>query len=309
MKDISGRNNPPFGKFLSPFLTSDKSDFLEFASERRLRNLAMSIPSHGHHQLESTTQQCIRATIHATQDYLSEIVRGLSIANPDAARWLVVSSSGLDAIEWLNRTRDTQYGWIPTYPVTGHITCGKYLTPPHYGMTPAEPAITLSVNRCDDHGNADFFLTFSVSQAVEMRALLLIMNDLGGLWSTFENIFGVTAFTSIPLPDEVDSSEGTQWGCREYVEAFIEHVVDNPNNDDDCFETIDLEFALKENNPLYVPVVAAAALLRAFSFYFSSLHYKAKDKKNCRSEAKDLIISAIETGATNRYYIEKEAGE
>ncbi len=137
--------------FFTPLMVSESSDFLKLSGENRLRALAKTIPSHGHHQLHSVTQSCISATIHATQEYLSQLITGLSLTNPNLGRFLVVSSSGLNAISWLEQTKDSQHGWIPNYPVSGYITFGMLKTPPTYGLGPLEPAIQLYVNRSDDN--------------------------------------------------------------------------------------------------------------------------------------------------------------
>lgn len=286
--------------FLNPFLISEQCDLLAPFSEKRLQTLAKSIPAHGHHQPVSATQSCISATIHATQEYLSQLITGLSLANPSLARFLVVSTSGLDAIQWLKKTSNTCHGWIPIYPVTGFITFGRLQMPPSFGRTPLEPSVVVSVNRSDDGGNPDFLVEFTVSDADDMRALSMLFNDAGDLWDKFEDIFSVTPFTSIPLPDEVDS--GTELSCREYLSLFLKNVVDKA--DDGCLEGFELQFSTDKCDSPKFQIAAAIAVLNAFGLYLN--HKKVHSHKERRTMLLGIISAAIKTGIENDYWIEKE---
>lgn len=281
--------------FFTPLMVSESSDFLKLSGENRLRALAKTIPSHGHHQLHSVTQSCISATIHATQEYLSQLITGLSLTNPNLGRFLVVSSSGLNAISWLEQTKDSQHGWIPNYPVSGYITFGMLKTPPTYGLGPLEPAIQLYVNRSDDNCE-DFAVDFSVSDADHMRFLSMLIKDSGALWEQFESLFGVTPSTSVPLPEEVESEQGTELSCRDYLSAFIKHVVDKADDEDTCLESFDLQFLVKKTNNLHGPIVAAIALFEAYSLYLHSshvIHHKVR-----QSMVIAILKAAINTGIT-----------
>ena len=279
--------------FFNPLLVSESSDFLKLSCESRLRALAKAIPSHGHHQLYSVTQYCISATVHATQEYLTQIIRGLSLTNPNLGRLLVVSSSGLNATSWLERTKDSQHGWIPNYPVRGGVTFGLLETPPGYGRVPFEPAIQLHVDRIDDDGE-DFAVEFSVSDAEHMRCLSMLINDSGALWDQFESLFGVRPFTPIPLPEEVVNQLGAEFSCRDYLTAFIRHIVDKSDDEDDCLESFDLQFLVKQTSSLNVPVVAAIALFNAYSLYIHGSD--AIEHEVRQSMVVDILRSAINTG-------------
>ncbi len=294
MKNINPSRDQ-YEKHKNPFLVSEPSDCLRLIGENRLRMLAMTIPSHGHHQLETTTQGCISATIHATQEFLSQLVSGLALTNPSAARHLVVSSSGLDAIDWLDRTRDSEHGWLPNYPVSGYITRGTLSGAPHFGRSPLEAAVTLQANRSNDTESDDFLVHFSVAEAEDMRHLSMLMDDAGDLWDEFENTFGVTPFTSIPLPEDVESQSDKRESCRNYATAFVEYVVAKDDGDS-CLETFDLEFTIKQKTPLHEPIVAAIALLNAFSLYQYSIQTMNRD--NCHSKALEELESAIRTGSS-----------
>lgn len=285
-------NGDQLDQFLNPHLVSEPSDFLNLKGEGRLRMLAKTIPSHGHHQLVSTTQGCISSTVHATQEFLSQVVSGLSLTNPSAATNIVVSSSGLNAINWLERTENENGGWLPNYPVSGYITFGLMPDAPRYGRSPFEPAITLCVNRSDDDCE-DFLVRFSVADSEDMRLLAMLLSEAGDLWDKFEHVFGVSPSTSIPLPKAVESQIGERTRCREYASAFIEHIV-AVADEDDCLETFELEFSTKQNTPLHEPIVAAIALLNAFSLYRYSV--ETMDLHKSRSEALKEIESAVETG-------------
>lgn len=307
MKNISPSSNE-LERYMNPYLVSEPTDFLRLVGESRLRALAKTIPSHGHHQLETITQGCISATIHATQEFLSQLVIGLSLSNPNTVSGLIVSSSGLDSISWLNCTKDDQHGWLPNCPVTGFITRGALSSPPEFGMSPLEPAVTLNIKRCDDKLDDkldDFLVRFSVADAEDMRLLAKLMVDAGDLWDAYEHIFSVTPFTSIPLLEEVDISPNKRGGCRDYAAAFIEQIVDNAD-EEDCLETFDLEFAVKQNAPLHEPIVASVALLNAFSFYRYSV--RNIDHDNYHAKAMKELKSAIKTGALARHidYVEDQ---
>ncbi len=287
--------------FLNPFLISEQCDLLAPFGEKRLLTLAKSIPAHGHHQPVSATQSCISATIHATQEYLSQLLTGLSLTDPSLARFLVVSTSGLDAIQWLKQTSDTCHGWIPNYPVKGCITFGRSKMPPTYGKQPLEPSVVVSFNRGDDDGNPDFLVEFTVSDADDMRALSMLIHDAGDVWDKFEDLFSVTPFTSIPLPDDVDSGE--QLSCREYLSLFLKNVVDKAD-DDNCLESFDLQFSTdKCDSPKY-QIAAAIAVLNAFGLYLN--HKKVCSQKERRTMLIGIISAAIKIGIENHYWIEKE---
>lgn len=68
--------------FISPELESEPSDFIRLPGESRLRSLAKTIPSHSHHQLEASTQAYISATLHATQEYLTQVVEAQRLHLP-----------------------------------------------------------------------------------------------------------------------------------------------------------------------------------------------------------------------------------
>lgn len=278
--------------FLNPLMVSERSDFLKLPGENRLRALAKTIPAFGHHQLHSATQSCISATIHATHEYLSQVITGLSLTNPILPKILEVSSSGLDALSWLKRTQDNPTGWIPNYPVSGYITFGMLKTPPTYGMGPFEPAIHLFVNRSDDNGD-DFALDFIVSDAKHMRLLGMLINDAGELWEQFETLFGIKPFSHIPLPDEVEIHSDLEKSCREYLSAFIKHVVDKADKDS-CLESFDLQFTMNNTSALHGPIVAAVALFEAYSLYLHRAHVIAPKKR--RVMAIDILAAAINTG-------------
>lgn len=206
-----------------------------------------------------------------------------------------MSSSGLNAISWLERTKDSQHGWIPNYPVRGYITFGMLKTPPTYGLGPLEPAIQLYVNRSDDNCE-DFAVDFSVSIADHMRFLNMLIKDSGALWEQFESLFGVTPFTSIPLPEEVESEPGTELSCRDYFSAFIKHVVDKADDEDSCLESFDLQFLVKKTSYLHGPIVAAIALFEAYSLYLHSSHVIRHEVR--QSMVIDILTAAINTGIT-----------
>lgn len=290
------------GKSYNPLITSEKLDLIKLSGENRLRALAMTIPSSGHYQHASATQSCISATIHATYEYLSQLIAGLSLSDPSMARLLVVSASGLDAISWLERTNDSQHGWLPNYPVSGYITLGMLKSPPSYGMTPHEPAIVLSVNRSNDM-DEDFFVDFTVSEEEHMRFLSMLINDAGDVWEQFESLFGITPCSSIPLPEEVKDQAGAEMSCRNYLSAFIKHVVDKADVDS-CLESFDLQFSMTKTSNLHDPIVAATALFNAYSLYHTSAHKKHQDK--CDSRTKEILTVAIETGLKSQYWHDKE---
>ena len=283
--------------FYNPHLLSEKSDLLKLSGENRLRALAKTIPSYGHHQLHSATQSCISATIHATYEYLSQIISGLSLTNPNLARFMVVSASGLDAINWLERTKDNQHGWIPNFPVSGFISFGMLKKPPTYGVGPFEPAIHLLVNRRDDNSE-DFALEFTVSEPEHMRFLSMLFNDAGDLWDKFESTFSVTPSTPIPLPDDAAIPSGTEESCREYLSAFIKHVVENADDEVDCLESFDLQFLVKNTSPLHGPIVAAIALFEAYSLYLHSPNVFDHDAR--RFLLHQMLTTAINTGITTQ---------
>lgn len=284
-------------KFYNPILTSEKSDLSRLFGENRLRALAKSIPSHSHHQPVTATQSCISATIHATQEYLSQLIAGLSLTDPTLARCYVVSSSGLDAISWIERTEKTQHGWIPNYPVKGYITQGLLKIPPTFGMSPSEPAITLAVNRNDDNGS-DFHISFSISDAEEIRILSQILNDAGEVWDEFEMMFAITPFTSHPLPDDVKE----ELDCREYLSAYIERIIDNADTAN-YGESFELEFSVNNTTNLHEPLVAAIAVFNIFLNYVSAT--SDKEKAQASEMAQDELITAINTGLIYKYWKEK----
>lgn len=291
MKNIN-LDEDPLKQHWNPRLVSEPSDFIQLIGEKRLRLLAKTIPSHGHHQLPSTTQGCISATIHATQEFLTQVVSGMTLLHPDMGRNLEVSTSGLDAINWLKRSEANQSGWLPPYPVTGHITWGILQNPPRYGFSAFEPAVTLSVNRNDDDCD-DFVVRFSVADSEDMRLLSMLIHESGDLWDEFEHTFGVTPFTSIPLPEDIESNFGEKVGCREYITCFIEHIVAKAD-ENKCLETFDLEFSVKQEDPLHEPIVAAIALLNSFSEFRYSV--QTMDDSKARSQALNQLQSAIITG-------------
>jgi hypothetical protein len=282
-----------YKKNASPFLISECTDFMRLNGETRLRTLAMTIPSHGHHQMLSVTQGCISATILAVQEFLSQVVSGLTLCNPGLPYYLVVSSSGLDAIDWLKRTNDTQHGWIPTYPVSGFITHGRLEVCPHFGNSPFEPAITLHVNRSGEPEFEDFTVEFSVADPEDMRILSLFMDESVDLWDEFEGIYGVTPFTSIPFPEEVERQFASAKSCREYVKEFVKHIVSMADGDE-CLETITLEFAVVGSDPLHEPIIASISLLNAFTLYKYSV--ETMDSDNSRAKALEEIKLANRIG-------------
>lgn len=284
-------------------IVSESSDFLKLSGENRLRALAKTIPSYGHHQPHTATQSCISATIQATQEYLSQLITGLSLTNPNLARFLVVSSSGLNVISWLERTKDSEHGWIPNYPVNGYITFGLLKTPPTYGLGPLEPAIQLSVNRSDDNGE-DFAVDFIVSDAEHMRVLDILINDVGELWDQFETLFEVKPFSHIPLPEEVEGKPGTELRCRDYLSAFIKHVVDKADDEDSCLESFDLQFSVKNAGNLHGPIVAAIALFEAYSLYLHRPHDIGHEVR--QSMVIDILKAAIYTGITTNWNEKEE---
>lgn len=294
MKNLNS-SNQSIEVFLKPVLVSEPSDFFRVFGEERLRTLAQTIPSHGHHQLESTTQGCISATIHATQEFLTQIVCSLSLTNPLATRGLVVSSSGLDAISWLKGTKDTQHGWIPTFPVSGFITRGE--VPPNFDISPLDPAITLLVNRFDNEID-DFALKFSVTDDEDMRLLAMLIQESGSLWDEFEELFDISPSSSIGLPEDADTPLDIEDSCRDYATAFVNQVVTEADGDN-WMEEFELNFAIKENTPLHEPIVAAISLFNAFSLYRASV--VTMDRNNLHSMAVEELRSATKTGKMTRY--------
>ena len=252
----------------NPLLVSSGSDLSQLPGEDRLRKLAISIPSHSHKQLISTTQSCIFATIHSTQEYLCQIVSGLFLSDPGLCSMLTVSASGLDAISWVDRTENEYNGWIPNCIASGYINFGRLDEPPHYGRSPLENTITLSVMREDEEADdcEMFSLVVSVAFNDDMKLLANFINDTGETWDEFEALYNITPFTSIPLPDEAEDNLPDKDKCRDYINAFVDNIVVGANKDD-CLETIDLEFRIDQKTPLQYPIVAAIALLNALLVY------------------------------------------
>lgn len=298
MKNINPKSDN-LERHQNPLLISSGDDFSRLPGEDRLRRLAKTIPSHGYHQLISTTQSCISATIHSTQEYLSQIVSSLSLVDPILSRLLTVSSSGLDAKSWLERTKSEGSEWICDLPVSGHITCGRLDMPPVFGMSAFEPAITLQVSRGGDDtaDSGDFTLYFSVCSDEDMKLLASFINDTGDTWDEFEAQFGITSFTSIPLPDSVEKSLPKELRCRDYINAFVDHVVADAD-EDECLETIELQFEIDEDAPLHQPIVAAIALLNAFYIYEYAI--RNPDKHDHIALSIDKLRSAYMLQFANR---------
>lgn len=280
----------------SPILTSEQSDLTCIHGESRLRVLALTIPEYGHHQFKSTTEGCIKTTIFATQEYLSKIVAGLSLSNPNLARDLVVSSSGLNLKNWPEKKGHSVEGWIPVSPVSGYITRGLLRNPPTYTSSPQEPAITLSVFREEHDLEEDFHLTFSVADADDMRHLADMINETGDTWMQLESLFKIKTISSIPLPDEAQPQPEKRLNCRDYTKAFIEHVVDLAKTSE-CLETLDLDFAVSSDIQLHRPIVAAISLLNAFAAYKNAQYNN--NRKVVLAEIIDNFSSVIKAEIAN----------
>ena len=133
---------------------------------------------------------------------------------------------------------------------SGYITFGRLDEPPRYGRSPFENAITLSVMReveeTDD--NEMFSLVVSVTFNDDMKLLANFINDTGETWDEFEALYNITPFTSIPLPDKAEDNLPDKDKCRDYINAFVDNIVVGAD-EDDCLETIDLEFRIDQETP------------------------------------------------------------
>lgn len=248
-----------------PVLVSERADFAALPSELRLRELMLAIPERGDGDLPSTIQGIVSGAVHSIQTYLTQAVIAMSMSDPFMASMLVVSSSGQDVMNWLEGTKNTQNSWIPNYPVTGHITVEGPRYVPNYGRSSMVPAVTLSVNRKANADEPVFLLSVSVSEHDEMRSMAEFLRCCAEEWMAFEKAFGVSAFTSIPLPDVVKLRKNCS--AADYAEAFVKHVVDVAEDETECLETFDLQFEVTDRMPLHVFVCAAASLLWSFHMF------------------------------------------
>lgn len=264
----------------NPIMTSELEDISRFPGEVRMLELAATIPERANVDLPTTIQSLIAATINATQAYLCQVVTAMSLTDPLAAQEMVVCTSGLDALSWLDRTEQSQGGWIPNYPVTGHITMGALKYAPNFGMSLFEPGVSVMVNRKDEQPDSPkVIVSLSVSTADEMISLAKFLKACDENWVRLERAFKVEAFTSIPLPDHVELTEDHT--AADYAHAFVEYVVKAKGRDEDsCLETLDLEFDTTTGIPLHQVIHAACSLLHAFHLYDLASRAKKRDLIN-----------------------------
>jgi len=283
---------------LIPNLLYTKQDFDRLNSEEKLRLLAKKIPSQTSTQSKEITQKSVAKTVFAMQEFLTQIITGLSFTNPSVARNIGLSSSGLDYRYWQNLVESDSE--IPTYPVRSFLTYGV-LHGGAFGTRPLEPVITVAAKNSGYVEFDDFWVQFSVTDTEDMRILGLFMEEAADLWDQFEDEFGITPFSSFPLPEEERVRLGENANCREYINAFIKHHLKNDDGETNV-ETIDLEFAIDPDAPLHEPIVAAIALLQAFSIYIFSV--ENIDSHHAHDHAFEILENALRAGKNNRYWKE-----
>ena len=264
----------------SPVLLSQQSDFLRLPGEARLRALAETIPARMGSDLPSTIQASVQACIHATQEYLTQVVAAASVMDAQLCSSLVVCSSGITVPRKTSDVGD----WIHPYPVQGAITHGWLRVMPVFGESALEPAVTLYVRRKEEEHPevyGEFYVEFSVSDAQDMRLLQQLMHDHGEVWRPFEDAAGVRPSSPVPLPEEVEESR-SEWTCTEYLDAFLEHVVDQ-EEEDDCHETFVLEFSCDDGGLIHAPIFAALSVLQAVHLYRAAKDFEGADRLHARA--------------------------
>lgn len=280
-----------------PSLCSKTDEKKRMPGEVRLRALSRLIPSDVHAHSASSIQQCINAAIFASQEYVEQIIQGLALLRPAIKRKYVVKTTGLNAIAFIDQGGNN---WVPTYPVITTITQGILNNDDRFGFAPIEPAIKLDVNR-NDEKSPTFCLSFSVSLPEDMRALLKMLSEQGSDWLYFESLLEIMPFSDIPLPSEGNGK--LTLNCLEYVKAFIQEVVDNADNDD-CIESLELQFTLDDRKPLHEYIVAAIAVFNAFEIYANAS--KKGLTENCREAARLELEEGAKIWVQNNFWQRKK---
>lgn len=277
----------------STTLVSNQNEFSMLPAEIKLRKVAKQIPAQEQKMPATKIADLITETIGATQDFLVQLVSGVSLTNPYIGKDVLVSTSGLDVIRWLEGTRDSQKGWIPNYPVCGHIKHGHSLVP-EYGRGCLTPMVKMQVNRSGDDFE-DYLVEFSVFGKDDVQLLARMIKDMGGAWTTFEEIYSIVPFTSTPLPDSSEKKVlRSKYKCQKYAEEYVKYL-DSTNRSEITESDLILEFRAKSSEPMHEAVVAAIFLLDAFKYYRNFEVADKKDKDSIYELALNQLLVPVAT--------------
>jgi hypothetical protein len=289
----AGENGLPKPKKAKPY----SAELTKYLGEDKLRQCAKAIPAQTNEDEVPQVEKLINKTCTATLDFLKTILAARYLAEPLMTSNLMASTARADIQPPVDEV-GLQH-WVPVYPVYGYITVKHESYPILMCTTPLVPAMVLMVNREQCYLNLpDYILHVSVSGERDLYALYNLLVDLGDAWERFEREFNILARDHLSGMD-CENHKGKRLSCHKYLEMFIKDVVQKLPEDDKCFETFELEFAISDDHGLHGSVQAAISLLKALLYYQAIPPHVMPDKDDMRV-LRTIINSATDAGMESR---------